>query len=230
MKIIQCEQRTSEWYAARQACLTTASDIGAWITKNDQRSKDARMKRICEHLAAMVPKDAWQLQQEEKEEKAMQYNIPVQRGNALEERARACYSELSGHHVSEIGFITTDDGLFGCSPDGLCHREGWVSDSVDWSHGTELKCPWPSTHVDYLLTGTLPDEYVHQVHASMAISGLRRWDFLSFCPGFPPMKIVVEWGSVTDEILGGMDRFRAEYRAMKARLAEIAERHGKEAA
>ncbi len=212
MKLHNFPQRSPEWYAARAACLVTASDIGPWIFKTDATSAKARTKRVCEHLAANtgIPKDAWQLEAEEQEEKRMRYNIPVQRGNALEDAAREAYEIDCRLMVDQVGFLTTDDGLFGCSPDGLMALRG-----------LEIKCPMPEKHVEYLLAGTLPDEYRGQVHGSMVIAELNEWDFWSYCPGYPPLHVRVTADAFTRDIRNGLEGLKAEYLAAEAKLSAI---------
>lgn len=223
MKTLLCDQRSAEWKAAREKCLTTASDMGAWITGTDKRSKSARIARIAAHLSRDVPKDAWQLEQEEQEERRMNYNLPVQRGNTLEPQAREVYAMLTGYEVQQVGMCLSDDELFGASPDGLISRS-IPTPYIDFpylSHGLEIKCPWPDTHVEWLLAGTLPDEHKHQVHGSMAISGLNRWDFLSHCPGHPPLLIEVERDQFTAELEKGLALFRAEYLERQKQLEAL---------
>lgn len=83
--------------------------------------------------------------------------------------------------IREGGFIETDDGLAGCSPDGL------VGDDL----GIECKSPEPVNHVRYLVEGVLPKAYAVQVHASMYVTGYNRWLFYSYQRGFPPFILEV---------------------------------------
>lgn len=84
--------------------------------------------------------------------------------------------------ILEGGFIESDDGLSGCSPDGL------VGDDL----GIECKSPEPVNHVRYLIEGVLPKAYAVQVHASMFITGYPRWLFYSYQRGFPPFILEVQ--------------------------------------
>jgi len=73
----------------------------------------------------------------------------MERGSLLEDDARAEYEFVNDVTVDRVGFCTTDDGLIGCSPDGLVGEDGLL----------ELKCPKAEVHVGYLL---LEDEGVQQ--------------------------------------------------------------------
>jgi len=143
MKIYHCPQGSQEWHELRAKCLLTASTAGPFLVKNDQKSKDAREKRILKFLSqdCYVYGDAWLLELREKESKSLDYNIAVQRGNAYEAEAIACFSNITGKKVESAGILTTDDGLFGASPDGL----------IGDDEGLECKVPIPETHKSYLL-------------------------------------------------------------------------------
>ncbi len=174
---------------------------------------------IIKNINSAKEKDAWQVEQENREEIQMERNIPVQRGNALEPKAREFYELKTGRKVHQIGFITHDDGGFGCSPDGLIRQEDRKYARIQW--GLEIKCPMPDKHLEYLLDGTLPDEYRFQVHGSMAVTGLSRWDFLSYCPGEAPLLLTVERSEFTEQILAGLRQVVAEKAKMKARLSQM---------
>jgi hypothetical protein len=160
---------------------------------------------------------AWQDEMDAQKERKMEYNIPVQRGNLLEPDARNWYETHAGHRVTEVGFASHDTGGFGCSPDGLIETHC----PVGWSHGLEIKCPILPTHLGYLLNGGLPDEYFWQVHMSMAVTGLSRWDFLSYCPGEAPLLIEVRRDEITDQLERGLIELVAHKSKIKARLAEL---------
>lgn len=51
-------------------------------------------------------------------------NAAMRTGMEQEPLARAAYEARTGNLVEEVGFITTDDRLFGLSPDGLIDDDG----------------------------------------------------------------------------------------------------------
>lgn len=195
--------------------------LGWWDVT--EATKKARQNLIAKKLAepfytdpalAELAGSAWLAQMREKEEKALDYNAAVQRGIALEDLARETYENRSGYAVESVGLCLHDSGGFGCSPDGLV----WLD---EWSHGIEIKCPIPETHAKYLLAGTLPDEYRPQVHCSLAVTGLDRWDFMSFCPGLPSLLITVERDAYTERMLAGLLSLSAELEATRQKLAAM---------
>lgn len=51
-------------------------------------------------------------------------NFAMRTGTEQEPAARRAYEVLTGNLVEEVGFLTTDDGLFGVSPDGRIGTKG----------------------------------------------------------------------------------------------------------
>ena len=140
-------------------------------------------------------------------------NPALRHGTMCEPEARRFFEMETGWEVQEIGFVTSDDERFGCSPDGLLGVGGAVSPS-----GLELKCPQPHTQVKYLLSGKLPREYKMQVHGSMAITGAGHWHFLSYAPCMDPLLLRVERSDLTDKLAKALERFWGEYTAALSAL------------
>ncbi len=103
-------------------------------------------------------------------------NAAMQWGTDNEPAARAAYEFVTDVEVVETGFIlhpTIQDS--GASPDGLVGDIGLV----------EIKCPNSATHIETLLTKTVPGKYRKQMLWQMACT-VRGWcDFVSFDPRMP---------------------------------------------
>lgn len=228
MKLHDIEQRTPEWLALRAKCFVTASEAAAFFYKSDARSESARTnfisKKLAEPIYANESLAGYEFLQQirEKEAKQFDYNIPVQRGNALEGTARDWYARHTGLEVREIGFATTDDEVIGASPDAIVYDGGTLV------RGGEFKCPVPETHIKWLFDGGLPDEHKHQVHCSMIVLGVDRWDFMSFCPGLPPLLVPVHRDKFTSELEAGIRTTHGKYIEARRKLAALWD--GKEAA
>lgn len=180
MKILEHEQRTPEWYAARKG-IPTASDFDKIITLTGSQSKQ-RQKYLYqlagERLGGVVD-EAYQ-------------SFAMLQGIEKEAEARALY-ELIKEPVQEVGLCLSDCGRFGCSPDGLVNEDGLV----------EIKCPIISTHVEYLLKSKdeCPIEYFQQTQGQLFVTG-RRWvDFVSYFPGLPPLVVREEPNEVFQKLL-----------------------------
>lgn len=133
----------------------------------------------------------------------------MEQGNILEEYALPWYELTYDQPINRVGFITTDDGRIGCSPDGLLGEHS----------GIEIKCPAIHTHVSYLLAGVLPKDYAAQVHGSMFVTGRPTWKFLSYSRRFPKLLLTVEadagiQGSLQDALDNFLDRFEAAKKQM----------------
>jgi hypothetical protein len=140
-------------------------------------------------------------------------NPAMRHGERTEPEARRYFEMETGYSVATVGFVTTDDERFGCSPDGLLNFGGAFSPA-----GLELKCPQPHTQVKYLLAGVLPREYKMQVHGSMAITGADHWHFLSYAPCMDPLLLRVERSDLTDRLAAALDRFWEQYTEALATL------------
>lgn len=97
----------------------------------------------------------------------------MQRGTELEEEAAAWYSWENDCPLTKCGFITTDCGQVGASPDRLIGDAGIL----------EIKCPSAVQHVANLLCMT--DEYDVQVQTQLYVTGRDYADLLSYSPTIP---------------------------------------------
>ena len=164
MIILECEQRTEEWYAARKG-IPTASDFDKIITSTGKQStqrKKYMLQLAGERLGGIVD-ESYQ-------------SFAMLQGVEKEADARSLY-ELAHEPVKEVGFCLSDCKKFGCSPDGLVGDEGLV----------EIKCPIISTHVGYMIENDVPSEYYCQVQGQLLVTGRKWCDFWSYFPGLPPV-------------------------------------------
>ena len=157
------DQRSREWFAARLG-VPTASEAHKLVTPKGKLSTQAEgyMHALIAELMLGHPIES----------PATAYMI---RGTELEEAAMRAYEFTSGNETEDGGFVTTDDGHYGCSPDRLIGSVGLL----------ELKCPAPHTHVRYLIEGCMDDEKRPQVQMQLLVTG-REWvDLVSYHPELP---------------------------------------------
>ena len=133
------------------------------------------------------------------------------RGTEMEPVARKAFEYQTGHTVEEVGFCTRQDGVVGCSPDGLIKGPGG-----EYVTGLEIKCPSPKVHVGWMMDGVLPDEHKQQVHGSMAVTGLNQWVFFSYFPGMQPFCFLVTRDEYTAKLSASLDQFLIDYAAARA--------------
>ena len=165
MNILTMEQGSPEWLAARIGILS-ASNFDKIITSKGERSSQ---------FPAYALKLAVEIITGEREE--IFINDAMNRGIEMEPDARACYEFIADVTVKEVGMVLHDSGV-SCSPDGLI-----FNDNAD-DEGVEFKCPMAHTHIKYVIDNKLPAKYVPQVQGSMYVTGLKKWDFLSYHPSF----------------------------------------------
>jgi len=158
------EQRTEEWFAARCGKVTASrvADIIAKTKTGASASRDNYLAQlVCERMTGK-PAESYS-------------NAVMQWGTDTEPFARAAYEARMDLLVTEVGFIDHPwITMSGASPDGLAN-EGMV----------EIKCPNTATHIDTLLSQTVPAKYITQMMWQMACAD-RPWaDFVSFDPRLP---------------------------------------------
>ena len=171
MIVLDCEQRSPEWYAARLG-VCTASEFAKILSPTGKASTqaDTYLYRLLGEWLTGKPEEGYK-------------NYWMDRGSNYEEEARDYFSLQTDHQVKQVGFVYQDERkLIGCSPDGL----------LDPTGGMEMKAPSPGVHVRYLLRGELPTDYIPQVQGSMWITESPFWYFVSYHPDAPSVIIRVE--------------------------------------
>lgn len=202
MKTFSLEQGSLEWFAVR-AGIPTASEFGNLVTdkfkpRSGEMPETYMARKLAEKwiggpLAGFMTHD-------------------LERGQILETQAIPYYEIMFGETVSRPGFITTDDGLIGCSPDGVINNE----------IGLEVKCLQMQNHVKILMKGEMPEEYGPQVHGGMLVTGFKAWRFMSYCPGFPPFITLIERDEEIQKVLKtALDAFLARFDKEFAKMVQL---------
>lgn len=167
MKRFDMKQRSPEWFAVR-AGVITASRMSECIT-NTRKPSSAIQGYINQLIDEGVTGEIEEIPQ----------NYAMKRGTDLEPEAFAYYVLETGNEMEVPGFCMHDDYKIGCSPDGLGP-----------DRGLEIKCPGRRNHVGFLRDNKCPDQYYGQVQLGMWITGLDKWDFISYSDRFPEQLIV----------------------------------------
>lgn len=159
-------QGSPEWFAVRCGKVT-ASRVADVIAKTKTGYGAGRANYAAELIAERLTQTT----------AASFTNAAMQWGTDQEPHARAAYSFLHDVDVEEIAFVEHPEiAMSGASPDGLVGLDGLV----------EFKCPNTATHLDTLLSETVPGKYVTQMQWQMACTGRAWCDFASFDPRLPP--------------------------------------------
>lgn len=171
MIILECEQNSPEWEAARLG-IPTASNFDKIVTSKGERSKQ-REKYLFELAGERITGEA----------KSGYTNANMDRGHEREDESRSMYSFVTGVEVQRVGFCYFDEKKeFGCSPDGLVGEDG----------GFETKDAAPHIQIDRLKNGWSKAQYLQQVQGSICVTGRKWWDLQSYSRGIKPVVIRFE--------------------------------------
>jgi len=173
INIVEGVQRSHEWLQNRLGCLTS-SRIADALAKS-KRGNGELQCRADYKLELAVERIT-------NKPVGHYVSVDMQRGIDLEPLARAAYELRTDCEVKLIDFVLHPSIHWGgCSPDGTIDEDGLV----------EFKVPRPTTHAEYLLAESIPEEYILQMAWQLACCPDRKWnEFVSFCPDFPePLNI-----------------------------------------
>ena len=171
VRIIECEQRTPEWFAARLGRLTAsrAADMLATIKTGEAAARrNLRTQLVLERLTGVSQESPYQ-------------SDAMRQGIEREADALLWYEAQTGQIVQRSGFVAHDDLMAGASLDGHVG---------DFAGIVEAKCPLASTHLETLESGAIPSDYQKQIVHQLWISGARWCDYVSYHPDFPePLRL-----------------------------------------
>ena len=161
----QIEQRSSAWFEARLGRVTASrvADVIAKTKSGYSASRDNYMAQlICERLTGQQGESFT--------------NAAMTWGTETEPLARSAFEAYADVMVEEVGFVPHPSiEMSGASPDGLVGLFGML----------EIKCPNTATHIDTLLTQTVPSKYITQMQWQMACCERQWCEFVSFDPRLP---------------------------------------------
>ena len=154
------DQGTEEWFTIRIGKVTASrvADVIAKTKTGYSASRDNYMAQlVCERLT---------------NQKGESFsNAAMQWGTETEPLARISYEVAHNVLVDEVGFVPHPTiEMAGASPDGLVGDDGLL----------EIKCPNTATHIETLLSQTVPGKYNTQMQFQMACTGRQWCDFVSF--------------------------------------------------
>ena len=161
----QIEQRSSAWFEARLGKVTASrvADVIAKTKSGYSASRDNYMAQlICERLTGQQGESFT--------------NAAMTWGTETEPLARSAFEAYADVMVEEVGFVPHPSiEMSGASPDGLVGLFGML----------EIKCPNTATHIDTLLTQTVPGKYITQMQWQMRCCERQWCEFVSFDPRLP---------------------------------------------
>jgi putative phage-type endonuclease len=193
MQFFDLEQGSDSWWEMRRGRITASRCNRILTPKTGKLSAqaDALICELISELYSLIPPE----NVESYTNRAMRW------GQQTEAEARRYLGLQLNAKITNGGFCLSDCGRYGASPDGLIQGEAAV----------EIKCPTGPTQVNYLLAGTLPDEYRWQCNCHLLVTGLPVCWFLSYSPGLAPLLIRVERSNDTETLAAALELFHAAY-------------------
>ena len=191
-------QGSQEWFSARLGRVT-ASRVADVIAKTKTGPSASRTNYMAELIAERLTGTTGE----------RFTNAAMAWGTDNEEPARELYGFMTGVEVETIGFVDHPTiAMTGASPDGLVGLHGLV----------EIKAPNTATHIETLISGTIPGKYQTQMLWQMACTGRAWCDFASYDPRLPAdMRLFVKRLERDDQRIGDMEdevsRFLSELAA-----------------
>ena len=166
MRILEMEQYSPEWWAAR-AGMPTASGADKIITPAGKQTTRAKRDDYQYDLIG-----SW-LSKGKSDMDTFQ-SFAMKRGTELEPKAREEFTFMTEKKVTEVGFCI--NGEIGCSPDGF------VDNGI-----LEIKCPLPKTHAKYLIKDEVVPDYYPQLQFQMLVCERELSYFMSYSPYHEPL-------------------------------------------
>ena len=162
MNIIECEQGSDAWFAARLGKVS-ASRVADVISKTKTGWGASRAN----YAAELVAERLTGVTAEKYSNAAMAW------GTETEPQARSMYEFMRDCTVQTVGTVLHPTIEMSCaSPDGLVGDDGLI----------EIKCPNTATHIETLLGDAIAGKYMTQMQWQMACTGRLWCDFVSFDP------------------------------------------------
>lgn len=222
MIIVNCDQGSPEWHAARAGCITasmfaTARTKVGLPTEQQQKYIDAMRGGATQEAAMKAaeyksPPRASVIDKALRGEPVGEYSDAakdyafrlaierisrtpldegfetwqMKRGHELEPHARMEHEAQTGLIVQRAGFVTTDDGLFGASADGLIGDYG----------GSEYKCFVAPDRLRSIYMDDDFSEIADQAQGCMWLTGRKWWHVCLYCPALEPIGKQLWWREV----------------------------------
>lgn len=199
MEIINCDQGSPDWFAAR-AGIVTASEFQTLLMKGKGGGESATRRTYMRKLAGEIitgePMESFT-------------NAHMERGKVMEQEARDLYAFMTDAEPVQVGFIKS--GRKGASPDSLVGDNG----------GLEIKTRLPHLMIELLESGEVPSEHVAQIQGGMWVAEREWWDFVAYWPKLPLfVKRVYRDESYIKALAAAVDQFNDELDAIVARIRE----------
>ncbi|REC94965.1 lambda exonuclease family protein [Kushneria indalinina] len=200
MQILNYEQGTAEWHAARLGIVTMSELKTLLVNGKGPGSFGAgALSYMHQLIGERITGESAD---------TFSGNAHTQRGHALETIARELYSDATGNtHLEQVGIILNHGA--GYSPDSLVSGDGLI----------EIKTKLPKYQIELLIADELPQEHMAQCQGGLWVSE-REWiDFVSYWPGMP---LFVKRAYRDEEMIKTIaERVEAFYDELEKRILQV---------
>lgn len=199
LQIIDCEQRSPEWYAARLGLATASNFQTIMVPIGPKGGVPLGRKTLLRTLAGEIITG----------EPAESYtNAAMDRGRIMEDEARDFYSFMNDVECQRVGFVR--NGRAGCSPDSF----------VGTNRMLEIKTAQPNVLIEILEKDEFPNEHKAQCQGGLWVCQKDVIDLSVYWPKMPPFikeagrdevyiaKLASEVARFNDELDALVDRIR----------------------
>ena len=200
MQIIECDQGSEAWIAARMG-IPTASEFATVMAKGrsggESKTRATYMRKLAGEILTGKPMDHFG-------------NAHTDRGHEMEPDARNTYSFMRDVEPQLVGFIR--NGAKGCSPDSLIGNDGML----------EIKTKLPHLQIEALEYQRIPPDHRAQCQGQLWVAE-REWiDFVSYWPGLP-LLVAREYRDeeYIRQIAEAVDQFNDELGALVERIRAL---------
>jgi len=197
IEIIDCPQKSPEWYLARMG-IPTASMFGTVMAQGEGKTRNAYMRKLAGELITGIPMESYS-------------NDDMERGIEQEPEIRSRYAFMHDADIIPVGFIKNAGK--GCSPDGLIGDDGVV----------EFKSAAPHVMIEILMDGGVPKKHLPQCYGNLWVTE-RKW--IDLVIGSSPKLPLFVQKIHRDEtyirkITGAVADFNIELRQMVAKIRSM---------
>lgn len=199
LQIVDCEQRSPEWYAARLGLVTASNFQTIMVPIGPKGGVPLGRKTLLRTLAGEIITG----------EPAESYtNAAMDRGRIMEDEARDFYSFMNDVECQRVGFVR--NGRAGCSPDSF----------VGTNRMLEIKTAQPNVLIEILEKDEFPNEHKAQCQGGLWVCQKDVIDLSVYWPKMPPFikeagrdevyiaKLASEVARFNDELDALVDRIR----------------------
>jgi hypothetical protein len=164
--IVDAEQRSPAWFAARVGRLTgsVAGEMLAKIKSGEAASRrNLRLRLVLEQITG-------------KPQESDYVSPAMLAGIEREAAAFAAYEALTGELAQRSGFLSHNTFMAGCSLDGHLG---------DFAELLSIKCRQPAAHYEFMKTQKVPADALAQMRHELWVTGAERHHYFSYNPDFP---------------------------------------------